>query len=139
MRPTAGKKTEVLASKHPVFPAQCVAPCDRPIFAHAATDRSQAPDTSLSVPAGSAVEELNARLCSSDAAAPRGGPPAFPEAPGCSAVPAGMACPRTTIFLTPADVARRCKMSVKTVLRAIHSGSLRASRLGGRYAYRIRS
>jgi excisionase family DNA binding protein len=42
-------------------------------------------------------------------------------------------------LLTPADVAARCKVSVKTVLRAIHSGALRASRLGGRYAYRIRS
>jgi excisionase family DNA binding protein len=41
-------------------------------------------------------------------------------------------------LLTPADVARRCRVSTKTVLRAIHSGRLRASRLGSRGAYRVR-
>ena len=33
-------------------------------------------------------------------------------------------------LLTPADVAARCQISTKTVLRAIRSGRLRASRLG---------
>jgi excisionase family DNA binding protein len=42
-------------------------------------------------------------------------------------------------LLTPADVAALCKVSVKTVLRAIRSGRLRASRLGSRHAYRIRA
>ena len=41
-------------------------------------------------------------------------------------------------LLTPADVAERCQISTKTVLRAIRSGRLRASRLGERGAYRIR-
>jgi len=41
-------------------------------------------------------------------------------------------------LLTPADVARRCQISAKTVLRAIHDGRLRASRLGASGAYRIR-
>jgi excisionase family DNA binding protein len=44
----------------------------------------------------------------------------------------------TTELLTPADVALRCQVSTKTVLRAIHRGRLRASRLGARGAYRIR-
>ena len=42
-------------------------------------------------------------------------------------------------LLTPADVAERCQVSAKTVLRAIHRGSLRASRLGESGAYRMRS
>jgi excisionase family DNA binding protein len=41
-------------------------------------------------------------------------------------------------LLTPSDVARRCQISTKTVLRAIRSGRLPASRLGARAAYRIR-
>ena len=36
----------------------------------------------------------------------------------------------TERLLTPADVAERCQISAKTVLRAIHRGRLRASRLG---------
>jgi excisionase family DNA binding protein len=39
---------------------------------------------------------------------------------------------------TPADVAKRCQISAKTVLRAIHAGRLRASRLGESGAYRMR-
>ena len=39
---------------------------------------------------------------------------------------------------TPAEAARRCQISVKTVLRAIHAGRLRASRLGESGAYRMR-
>ena len=39
---------------------------------------------------------------------------------------------------TPADVAERCQISAKTVLRAIHAGRLRASRLGESGAYRMR-
>ena len=42
-------------------------------------------------------------------------------------------------LLTPADVAERCQVSSKTVLRAIHRGSLAASRLGESGAFRIRS
>ena len=42
------------------------------------------------------------------------------------------------LMLTPADVARRCQISTKTVLRAIHSGRLRAYRLGSRGAFRMR-
>src|SRR3954454_13334296 len=42
-------------------------------------------------------------------------------------------------LLTPADVAERCQVSAKTVLRAIHRGSLAAIRLGESGAYRIRS
>jgi excisionase family DNA binding protein len=38
---------------------------------------------------------------------------------------------------TPADVAERCQISAKTVLRAIHAGRLRASRLGESGAYRM--
>ena len=41
-------------------------------------------------------------------------------------------------LLTPSDVADRCQVSTKTVLRAIHGGRLRASRLGEHGAYRIR-
>ena len=41
-------------------------------------------------------------------------------------------------LLTPRDVADRCQVSTKTVLRAIHRGRLRASRLGEQGAYRIR-
>ena len=41
-------------------------------------------------------------------------------------------------LLTPSDVADRCQVSTKTVLRAIHRGSLRASRLGEHGAYRVR-
>ena len=41
-------------------------------------------------------------------------------------------------LLTPNDVADRCQVSTKTVLRAIHRGRLRASRLGEHGAYRIR-
>jgi excisionase family DNA binding protein len=46
--------------------------------------------------------------------------------------------PTTTELLTPADVARRCQVSTKTVLRAIQRGRLRACRLGARGSYRIR-
>ena len=45
----------------------------------------------------------------------------------------------TDRLLTPADVAERCQISAKTVLRAIHRGRLRASRLGERGAYRMRA
>jgi len=41
-------------------------------------------------------------------------------------------------LLTPSDVAERCQVSTKTVLRAIHRGRLRASRLGEQGAYRMR-
>ena len=41
-------------------------------------------------------------------------------------------------LLTSSDVADRCQVSTKTVLRAIHRGRLRASRLGEQGAYRIR-
>jgi len=44
----------------------------------------------------------------------------------------------TERLLTPADVADRCQISTKTVLRAIHRGRLRASRLGEQGAYRMR-
>jgi len=44
----------------------------------------------------------------------------------------------TERLLTPADVAERCQISAKTVLRAIHRGRLRASRLGDQGAYRMR-
>jgi excisionase family DNA binding protein len=40
--------------------------------------------------------------------------------------------------LKPIDVARWAQISTKTVLRAIKSGRLRASRLGEHGAYRIR-
>ena len=41
-------------------------------------------------------------------------------------------------LLTPADVAERCQICTKSVLRAIHRGQLRAYRLGERGAYRLR-
>jgi excisionase family DNA binding protein len=41
-------------------------------------------------------------------------------------------------LLTPVEVAEQCRLSTKTVLRAIHSGRLRASRLGERAAFRVR-
>jgi excisionase family DNA binding protein len=41
-------------------------------------------------------------------------------------------------LLTPGDVAEHCQVSTKTVLRAIHRGRLRASRLGEHGAYRMR-
>jgi len=44
----------------------------------------------------------------------------------------------TERLLTPTDVAERCQISAKTVLRAIHRGRLRASRLGEQGAYRMR-
>jgi excisionase family DNA binding protein len=42
------------------------------------------------------------------------------------------------VLLTPADVAERCRVSTKTVIRAIKAGRLRAYRLGARGAYRLR-
>jgi excisionase family DNA binding protein len=42
-------------------------------------------------------------------------------------------------LLTPADVADRCQVSPKTVMRAIRAGRLRAYRLGTRGAYRLRA
>ncbi len=42
-------------------------------------------------------------------------------------------------LLTPAEVADRCRVSTKTVLRGIRAGRLRASRLGERGAYRVRA
>jgi excisionase family DNA binding protein len=45
----------------------------------------------------------------------------------------------TERLLTPRDVADRCQVSTKTVLRAIHRGRLRASRLGEQGAYRMRA
>jgi excisionase family DNA binding protein len=41
-------------------------------------------------------------------------------------------------LVTPTDVADHCQISTKTVLRAIQSGRLHASRLGTRGAYCIR-
>ena len=41
-------------------------------------------------------------------------------------------------LLTPGDIAERCQISAKSVLRAIHRGQLRAYRLGERGAYRLR-
>jgi excisionase family DNA binding protein len=41
-------------------------------------------------------------------------------------------------MLTPAQVAARCGLSTKTVLRAIRRGDLRASQLGNRRAFRVR-
>jgi excisionase family DNA binding protein len=43
-------------------------------------------------------------------------------------------------LLTPGEVevAELCRLSTKTVLRAIHAGRLRASRLGERTAFRVR-
>ena len=46
---------------------------------------------------------------------------------------------RLEALLTPADVAERCQVSQKTVLRAIRAGRLRAYRLGARGAYRLRA
>jgi len=40
-------------------------------------------------------------------------------------------------LVTPGDVAERCQISAKSVLRAIHRGQLRAYRLGERGAYRL--
>jgi excisionase family DNA binding protein len=42
-------------------------------------------------------------------------------------------------LFTPADVAERCQISTKTVLRAIHAGRLKASRLGAQSAFRVRA
>jgi excisionase family DNA binding protein len=42
-------------------------------------------------------------------------------------------------LLTPADVAERCQVSQKTILRAIRAGRLRAYRFGARGAYRLRA
>jgi excisionase family DNA binding protein len=44
----------------------------------------------------------------------------------------------TTPMYRPADIAARCQVSTRTVMRAIRSGRLRASRLGSRGAYRVR-
>jgi excisionase family DNA binding protein len=46
---------------------------------------------------------------------------------------------RLEALLTPADVAERCQVSPKTVIRAIRAGRLRAYRLGARGAYRVRA
>jgi excisionase family DNA binding protein len=46
---------------------------------------------------------------------------------------------RLEALLTPADVAERCQVSPKTVIRAIRAGRLRAYRLGTRGAYRLRA
>ena len=43
----------------------------------------------------------------------------------------------TQRLLTPAEIADRCQLSTKTVLRAIRSGRLRACRLGTRGGYRV--
>jgi excisionase family DNA binding protein len=43
-----------------------------------------------------------------------------------------------TGLLTPAEVAEICRVSGKTVMRAINAGELPASRLGRRGAHRIR-
>lgn len=40
-------------------------------------------------------------------------------------------------MLTPAEIAEHCRLSTKTVLRAIRSGRLRACRLGTRGGYRV--
>jgi excisionase family DNA binding protein len=50
-----------------------------------------------------------------------------------------MTKPDREVLLTPTDVAERCQISTKTVLRAIRSGRLCAYRLGARGAYRMRS
>ena len=42
-------------------------------------------------------------------------------------------------LLTPPEVAELCRVSVKTVLRAIHAGRLTGSRLGRRGTYRVRA
>ena len=43
----------------------------------------------------------------------------------------------TTVMYKPAEVAARVQVCTRTVMRAIHRGELRASRLGPR-AYRVR-
>ena len=40
-------------------------------------------------------------------------------------------------LLTPKDIAARCQINPKTVLRAIRSGRVRASQLGESAAYRV--
>jgi excisionase family DNA binding protein len=40
-------------------------------------------------------------------------------------------------LLTPAEIAEQCQLSIKTVIRAIRSGRLRACRLGPRGGYRV--
>jgi excisionase family DNA binding protein len=40
-------------------------------------------------------------------------------------------------LLTPKDIAARCQISSRTVLRAIRAGRLQASQLGERAAYRV--
>lgn len=44
----------------------------------------------------------------------------------------------TPAMYTPAEVAARVQVCARTVMRAIHRGELRASRLGAR-SYRVRS
>ena len=44
----------------------------------------------------------------------------------------------TTPMYRPAEIAAQCQVSTRTVMRAIRSGRLRASRLGSRGAYRVR-
>lgn len=65
--------------------------------------------------------------------------PSATATPSAAAPPASATPPSASdTLLTPSDVARRCQISTKTVLRAIRSGRLPASRLGARAAYRIR-
>jgi excisionase family DNA binding protein len=42
------------------------------------------------------------------------------------------------VMYRPQEIADRCQISTRTVMRAIRSGQLRASRLGARGAYRVR-
>lgn len=44
----------------------------------------------------------------------------------------------TPVMYRPQEIAERCQVSMGTVMRAIRSGQLRASRLGSRGAYRVR-
>ncbi len=44
----------------------------------------------------------------------------------------------TPVMYRPQEIAQRCQISTGTVMRAIRSGQLRASRLGSRGAYRVR-
>lgn len=44
----------------------------------------------------------------------------------------------STVMYRPQEIADRCQISTRTVMRAIRSGQLRASRLGARGAYRVR-
>src|SRR3954452_4988504 len=44
----------------------------------------------------------------------------------------------TPVMYRPQEIAKRCQISTGTVMRAIRSGQLRASRLGARGAYRVR-